>query len=168
MLLDNKPLDDFHKARRQGFWKRLIRHLFHQSTDLVDYEALHNHIHVTAQHDRGVQSIPIDRIVGSLGRQNDFDRNFTPASEQNIERWKQVDRALRDGKDLPPIEVFQIGKLYFVIDGNHRVSVSRSQGIEFIDAHVIEVECGEDIRSTIEARALYLAETAPEDENDQE
>jgi ParB-like chromosome segregation protein Spo0J len=90
-----------------------------------------------------------------------------PVNETSEERWESVDAALLSGKDLPAIEVFKVGELYFVIDGNHRVSASRIQGIEYIDAHVIEVECNEDIRSTIEARALYL-DTDDEDASSDE
>jgi uncharacterized ParB-like nuclease family protein len=167
MFNDQSPKNDFYKARRLGFWKRLIRHLFRESTELVDYKTLHDHIHVTSQRDCGVQTIPISKIVGSLGRHNEFDRNFMPVNETSEERWESVDAALLSGKDLPAIEVFKVGELYFVIDGNHRVSASRIQGIEYIDAHVIEVECNEDIRSTIEARALYL-DTDDEDASSDE
>ena len=40
---------------------------------------------------------------------------------------------------MPPIDVFQIGDLYFVQDGHHRVSVARGMGDKDINANVVEV-----------------------------
>ena len=36
------------------------------------------------------------------------------------------------------MSLYKIGSSYFVLDGNHRVSVYRYQGVEFIDAEVTE------------------------------
>jgi hypothetical protein len=77
-----------------------------------------------------------------------------PRRENTRERWQHVERAMDDGRELGAIQVYKMGSLYFVIDGNHRVSVSRSQEREYIDAHVIEIDVDEDIRSTAEARAI--------------
>jgi hypothetical protein len=40
---------------------------------------------------------------------------------------------------LPPVELFKVGEVYFVRDGNHRVSVARARGQDFIDAQVTEI-----------------------------
>jgi hypothetical protein len=84
--------------------------------------------------------IRLDQIVGSVGRYRDFDRAFLPLSGANSERWKRLDVALNRLEDVPPIEVFQIGDVYFVRDGNHRVSVARANGLSHIEAWVTEVE----------------------------
>jgi hypothetical protein len=34
---------------------------------------------------------------------------------------------------LPSILLYEIGGVYFVRDGNHRVSVAKIKGVEFID-----------------------------------
>ena len=41
---------------------------------------------------------------------------------------------------LPPISLYEVGGLYFVRDGNHRVSVAKAQGIDFIDADVVSLQ----------------------------
>ncbi|MGH2473028.1 MAG: hypothetical protein ACRDG6_11615, partial [Candidatus Limnocylindria bacterium] len=81
----------------------------------------------------------IDQIVGSVGRYRDFDRAFLPRQVKTRDRWESVDRAHREGTEVPPIELYKIGEVFFVKDGNHRVSVARERGQAFIDAHVIEV-----------------------------
>jgi nucleotide-binding universal stress UspA family protein len=41
---------------------------------------------------------------------------------------------------VPPIQVYQIDQVYFVLDGNHRVSVAREMGATHIEAYVTKVE----------------------------
>jgi hypothetical protein len=85
---------------------------------------------------RGMQEIPIELIVGSEGRYRDFNKFFLPRSEHLRQRWERVDIARLANIILPPIQLYEIGGVYFVRDGNHRVSVARSQGAEIIDAEV--------------------------------
>ncbi len=81
----------------------------------------------------------VEKIVGSVGRWSDFDPSFLPARASVGERWKRIDRAFQRGEDLPPVELYKIGDAYFVVDGNHRVSVARYHGAQWIDARVTEV-----------------------------
>ncbi len=81
----------------------------------------------------------MEKIVGSVGRWSDFDPSFLPARASVGERWKRIDRAFHRGEDLPPVELYKIGEAYFVVDGNHRVSVARYHGAQWIDARAIEV-----------------------------
>lgn len=87
----------------------------------------------------GVQSIPVDAIVGSVDRYREFDRYYLPKEEYLDERWIGVRSAQLSGRELPPIQVYRVGGVYFVKDGNHRVSVARRSGQHYIDAHVIEL-----------------------------
>jgi hypothetical protein len=87
----------------------------------------------------GLRVVPTEKIVGSVGRHRDFDRDFLPAKAGVEEKWKRVDRAFHLGKDLPPVALYKVGGAYFVEDGNHRVSVARYQGVEWIDAEVVEL-----------------------------
>jgi hypothetical protein len=80
----------------------------------------------------------LDKIVGSVNRFEDFDRRFLPRNQRTMGRWKWIDRAWHNETGLPPIEVIRVGDIYFVKDGNHRVSVARQHGQEFIDAEVVE------------------------------
>ena len=82
---------------------------------------------------------PSRRSSGSEGRYKDFDKRFMPKSEEIRARWERVDHAFYENKELPAIQVYEIGELYFVKDGNHRVSVARQKGIEYIDAEVIKL-----------------------------
>ncbi len=89
--------------------------------------------------DRGTQLIPISSIIGSVGRYRDFDRAFLPLEGANRERWQRLDVAFNELRDLPPIEVYKIGEVYFVRDGNHRVSVAKANGLDMIEARVTEI-----------------------------
>ena len=88
----------------------------------------------------GMQVIPIEKIVGSEGRYKDFDNQFFPKNTFIKERWEHVDEAVIKDIILPPIKVYELGGLYFVRDGNHRVSVAKSKGVEFIDAEVVSLQ----------------------------
>jgi hypothetical protein len=92
------------------------------------------------EHDRGLQVIPLDRIVGSVDKVRDFDRRFRPTSDRSRQRWERLAEKSRMGEYLPPIDVYQLGNLYFVRDGHHRVSVARAQGATDIDAHVVQID----------------------------
>jgi hypothetical protein len=152
-LLGLQPKLDYNRGR--GLWKNL-NNLFHRkSSELVDLEALSAYIRIRNRSDKGYQAIPVRQIVGSVGRHTDFDGNFVPRSKAIQEQCETIHRLYQAGVTLPPIEVYQIGELYFVIDGNHRVAVNRAQGVEFIDAHVIQIQTDLDIRTTTEARAIY-------------
>jgi len=85
-----------------------------------------------------VVEIPLSKIVGSVGRYRDFNRAFLPRAHLDPERWVRIDQ-LRRSRDMPPIEVFKVGDVYFVKDGNHRVSVARARGQEVIRASVVEI-----------------------------
>ena len=88
---------------------------------------------------RGRRTIELSKIVGSVGKHEQFDQNFMPLSKASPEKWKRIDRAFRLGQELPPASLLQLGGDYFVIDGHHRVSVARLHGVERIDAEVIEL-----------------------------
>ena len=74
-----------------------------------------------------------------MGRYGDFDRAFLPAKAGVGDKWKRIDRAFHRGEELPPVVLYKVGDAYFVEDGNHRVSVARYQGVDWIDAEVVEL-----------------------------
>ena len=84
----------------------------------------------------GVQVIPVDRIVGSVDKVRDFDPQFRPRSGRSRQRWERIAEAARRGEPLPPIDVYQVGEMYFVRDGHHRVSVYRALDLGQIEADV--------------------------------
>ncbi len=112
------------------------------SNELLSYEEVAKKLKLNVRSERGVHEIPLKAIVGSVGRYTDFTRSFLPRSTTNQERWARVKAVIDDpsGTGWPPIDVYKVGEVYFVLDGNHRVSVARQEGFEFIEAHVIEVK----------------------------
>lgn len=130
---------DYERARRKAFRRRLLTWFTRQDNALLAFDEVRRGLHAQAQHEGGVNAVPIDQIVGSVGRYRDFDRAFLPRQVQTRDRWESIDLAQLQGTELPPIELYQIGETYFVKDGNHRVSVARERGQKFIDAHVTEV-----------------------------
>jgi hypothetical protein len=85
---------------------------------------------------RGRKAVPLGQITGSAGRCSDFDRAFLPARPSVSQRWKRIDKAFHRAEEFPPVSLYKIGESYFVLDGNHRVSVYRYHGVEWVDADV--------------------------------
>lgn len=105
---------------------------------------------------RGTRTIPIANIVGSVGRYRDFDRAFLPLSGADAERWKQLDIAVNELRSLPPIDVYQIGDVYFVRDGNHRVSVAKANGLTTIEANVTEIQTRVSLTPDVDVDDLII------------
>lgn len=139
-LLETQARSDFESARRKNFWRSIASWITHSSNELLPYSEVRKHIPMGGQRDIGLRQIPLDQIVGSVGRYRDFDRAFLPKHAYTSGRWINVDRAHLQDIILPPIEVYKIGDAYFVRDGNHRVSVARERGQIDIDAYVIELD----------------------------
>ena len=129
---------DFTRARRRAFLRRMQARIFGDpaSTRMQSFEDVSNELGAFNRVRLGKRVVAVEKIVGSVGRFGDFDRNFLPIGGSLETRWKSVDRAYHRGQDLPPVALFKVGEAYFVDDGNHRVSVARYQGVEWIDAEV--------------------------------
>lgn len=128
----------FERARAQAFVERVVGQLRGQPTDLLPFELVKDKLDLLPSSDRGLHDIPLERIVGSEGRYNEFTRSFLPRKGRVRQRWERVYAAVESREGVPPIEVYQVGDVYFVKDGNHRVSVARELGARTIQAHVIE------------------------------
>ncbi len=111
-----------------------------QETDLLSFDDVAKHLKARQQVEMGTQMVRLDRIVGSVGRYRDFTRTFLPRAGVNQERWTRLDAAMNALEGFPPVELFKIGEVYFVRDGNHRVSVARANGASHIEAYVTEVK----------------------------
>lgn len=131
---------DFENAIRKGFWHKILSFLTQSKNELLPFDEVRKHLPMEGQHYLGIREIPVEKIIGSVSRYNDFDRAFMPLRRHTRDRWESVDRAQLQDIILPPIEVYKIGEVYFVRDGNHRVSVAREKGQAFIDAEVIEID----------------------------
>jgi hypothetical protein len=131
---------DFENALRKGFWRGVVSWLTQSSNELLPFDEVRKNLPLKGQHYIGLKQIPINQVVGSVGRYHDFDRAFLPRLESSSGRWRSIDEAHLQDIGLPAIEVYKIGTAYFVKDGNHRVSVARERGQAFIDAAVTEIE----------------------------
>ena len=119
--------------------QQMMARLTGKSADLLAYDDVCQHVKTSEGVKQGVREIPLDAIVGSVGRYHDFTRAFWPKNDSDEERWVRVKTAVNDMVGMSPIDVYQVGQVYFVIDGNHRVSVARQLGSDTITARVTEV-----------------------------
>lgn len=129
----------FHKARQKAAAQQILARITGRSVELLSFNEVASKLKATNRVDRGLQVINVDAIVGSVGRYTDFTHTFLPRMASDSDRWAMVKSAAGHISELPPIDVYQLGDSYFVLDGNHRVSIARQEGISFMDAHVTEV-----------------------------
>ncbi|MDQ4078309.1 MAG: universal stress protein, partial [Chloroflexota bacterium] len=131
--------EDFRRARRRAALEAVLARLQGRSADLFSYEDVRRRLKPTGgKVEKGYQEIPLDAIVGSVGRYSDFTRSFLPRQESDQYRWANV-KAVMNAKGFDPIEVYEIDDAYFVRDGNHRVSIARQMGLDTIPAYVTEI-----------------------------
>jgi hypothetical protein len=129
---------DFERARQHGFLADLRAILARRPRHLVPYHEVRQRVSPEGESYRGLQTVPLAQIVGSMDRFGEFSREFFPRRRFTAGRWQDVDRAYYQDIQLPPVQLYKVGEIYFVKDGNHRVSVARERGQEYIDAEVIE------------------------------
>jgi hypothetical protein len=140
MSIEEQVDADFVCARRRALLRSLkgrVR-IDRSSGSLLSFEEARKTLGAFNKVCLGRREVPVERIVGSVGRHDEFDRAFLPAKASVGTRWKRVDRAFHHGEELPLVVLYQIDDAYFVLDGNHRVSVARYHGVEWIDADVTE------------------------------
>ena len=131
---------DFQRAYQRSFFRAILNKIAGKGTGLLSFDEIKHSLDIQGETDRGLQEVEIEKIIGSLNRYQDFDDSFLPTQTYTRDRWQQIDKALMRGENLPPVDLYKIGDFYFVIDGNHRVSVAKEKGQKFIDAHVRELE----------------------------
>ena len=139
-LVDKTAEEDFNKARNKALFNEIQHFLSPEEASLISLNDVKQLLRPTNETYVGMKVVPIEKIVGSEGRYNDFDNHFFPKSSHLRNRWQHVDEAAIKDIILPPIKVYEISGLYFVRDGNHRVSVAKSRGTEFIDAEVVSLQ----------------------------
>ena len=138
-LLNNYSRQDFSRAHRKSFWRSVISWLGKTDNDLLPFDEVMKRVPLKGQSYFGLKQIETDKIVGSVSRYLEFDRAFLPRQTHTRERWERIDQAYYSDVILPPIDVYQIGDVYFVKDGNHRVSVARERGQMYMDAFVVKI-----------------------------
>jgi len=132
---------DFREARQRASVQELLARLRGESVNLLSYHEVAHQLRVIGMSERGLRDIPVAAIAGSVGRYQDFTRSFLPRRDSDQERWARLRAAITDHdvSAMAPIDVYQIGDVYFVQDGNHRVSIARQLGMTHILAAVTEV-----------------------------
>jgi hypothetical protein len=150
--------NDFSRARTRGRIQKILNLLNPSRNEMLSLREVRELVRPSTESYQGVQVIPVERIVGSEGRYADFNKQFLPRHEHLRRRWTRVDEARLTDIPLPAIRLFEIGGVYFVRDGNHRVSVARAQGAMAIDAEVVSLNSEialdpamtkEDLRSAV-------------------
>ena len=130
---------DFRRARLLSFFNAILSALGGRPHKLLAFDEVREKLRLGGPVYRGLHTVSLSQIVGSLNRYHDFDRRFLPTQSHTEERWRKIDRAWYEEISLPPVLLYKVGEVYFVVDGNHRVSVARQRGQEFIDAEIREV-----------------------------
>ena len=144
---------DFRRARLLSFVNQVRQTVSGERRRLLAFDEVREKLHLGGPVYRGLQTVPLDKIIGSVNRYRDFDRLFLPTQSHTEDRWLRINRAWYEEVNLPPVMLYKVGEVYFVVDGNHRVSVARDRGQKYIDAEVREVE----------SRVPVTAEMQPDD-----
>jgi hypothetical protein len=137
-MLNEQVDTDFIRARRRARLRAAVARIRreHTSNRLLSFDEVRRKRVANNRLYGGTRVVEVDDIVGSVGRWRDFDRSFLPARASVGERWKRIDRAFQRGEELPPVELYEIGDSYFVLDGHHRVSVARYHDVPTVEAIV--------------------------------
>lgn len=151
-----QAVSDFRRARRQAAMERIVARLTGKSADLLSFDEVRQRLGARTAKHQGLREIPLDAIVGSVGRYTDFTRSFLPRQDDDQERWIRVMSAVTALGGLPPIDVYQIGDAYFVLDGNHRVSVARQLEAKSIQAWVTEIQTKVPLSPDVQPDELIL------------
>lgn len=139
-FIQDQAREDFNKARSKATISQLLNALTPERQELLSLEDVRNLLRPSSESYKGMEVVSIDKIIGSEGRYKDFNRAFLPKRDFIRGRWESVDRAHLSDVILPPIKLYEIGGVYFVRDGNHRVSVAKLKGIQAIDAEVSSLD----------------------------
>jgi hypothetical protein len=150
---------DFNRARRSQALSRLARRLRREPDDvnlILPFDEVVEALGRRGERTLGLQVIDLDSIVGTVDRTREFDRNFRPTSRRLRQRWERINKAMRSGEGMPPIDVYRIGELHFVKDGHHRVSVARQLSLDVIEANITEIitEVGAEAGTSIRDLAM--------------
>ena len=154
----NEGRATFQSVYNKAFWRELLSQLTGRHKDLLNFDEIRSRLRLHEEHYEGVRDVPLVQIVGSVGRYKDFTATFLPRKSGMKERWSRVYALANSMEGPPPIELYKVGDVYFVRDGNHRVSVARQLGAKTIQAHVVEMPTTIPLRPGMSDRELQAAE----------
>ena len=153
----NEGINAFQSARARAFWEEMIGLLRGKPAELLSFDEVKARLRLREESYKGLQNVPLDRIVGSVGRYRDFTGTFLPKNPRMRERWSRVYAQTNSMVGTPPIELYKVDDVYFVRDGNHRVSVARQMGQKTIEAHVTELPTRVDLEPGMTPEELDAA-----------
>jgi len=145
---------DWEHARRSAFVQDVLSTFTQRPADLLSFEEVRRRLELRNERYLGIQDVDLDHIVGSVGRYQDFTRAFFPRQDALKDRWRRISQLVTTGGGLAPVELYKVGQVYFVRDGNHRVSVARQQGAPTIEAYVWEYETRVSLEPDTDAEDL--------------
>jgi hypothetical protein len=150
------------EARRAAFVQDALATLGRRSDDLLSFEQISAKLKLEDAHYAGLQEVPLDEIAGSVGRYADFTRAFLPRTDRLQDRWEKIERLMAAGREVPPVELYRVGDVFFVRDGNHRVSVARQLGKRAVMAHIWEYDTAVPLTpdSNVDELLCHLARDA--------
>jgi hypothetical protein len=129
---------EFENARFKSLLNSLKYFLIGRNNELLSFERVRKEFRLYRQRYLGIKTVKVDNVIGSLDRYRDFDRFFLPKKVHLQRRWAKIHHLIASDVILPLPKLYKVGEMYFVLDGNHRVSVSKKSGIKYIDAEVVE------------------------------
>ena len=148
----------FQSARQRAFWSDLFSLIRGKPAELLSFDEIKQRLRLRDENYHGLHEVPLDKIVGSVGRYHEFTAGFLPKRGNMQERWSRVYAVTTGPTGLPPVELYKVGDVYFVRDGNHRVSVARQLGGTSIQAHVTELPTSIALRPGMTEEELDAAE----------
>lgn len=151
-----KALEDFHRLRSKAALDRFWAGIRGESLDLLAYDEVSSKLRAVSQTNLGLQQVALKNIIGSVNRTSDFDRNFRPLSDGDSTRWADVKAAMTSPftAGVPPVTLYKIGEAYFVMDGNHRISIAKEMGLDSVEAYVTEVKTKVSLSSSFTLEEL--------------
>ena len=147
---------EFESAMFVSLLKNLKYLLVGRNNELLSFEKIKKGFGLYKRNNLGVRPVSVDDIIGSIDRYNDFDRYFLPKKAHLQRRWAQIHNLLLRDVVLPPVILYKVGKVYFVLDGNHRVSVSKKMGVKYIDAEVQEFITDVRITPEMDPKDIFI------------
>ena len=152
----HQAIQDFRSARQKAVLREVIARFKGESLELLPFDEVRQKLKAQIGAKKVLKEIPIASIIGSVNRYQDFTRDFLPGKNIVEERWAKIEVADQGLEGLPPIEAYQMGDVYFVSDGNHRVSVAKQLGAKEIQAYVTEVRSRVPLTADIRPEELIL------------
>lgn len=156
-IYTQRSIDDFYKARNKALFNDLQHFLVPDESKLLSFSEIKKMLKPQNEVYMGMKAVPVKDIVGSEGRYHDFDNHFFPRNMHLKNRWTSIDKAHLKNIILPPIVLYEISGLYFVRDGNHRVSVAKAQGVEMIDAEIVSLQSEIKLKPGMTIRQIQKA-----------